>query len=437
MKRRNRPRSEAALKRVLWIVMDGVGIGWAPDAGRYKDEGSNTLGHIASKIGALNLPNFEALGLGDLLDPSFGLKPTISPAVTESKSYRLFTSLRPGLWATARLRKSSPGKDSMTGHWELAGLRVDFEFKTFPQGFPPQVINEFERRIGRKVLGNVPASGTEIIERLGREHIATGYPIVYTSQDSVFQVAAHKDVIALDELYRFCEIAREILVGPYLVGRVIARPFVGTPGSFRRTPERRDFSVKPPGKTVLDLVKESGFKVWGIGKIEDLFAGQGLTDSFHTANNREGIELSIRFLKEGPQEGLAVCNLVDFDTLYGHRNDAEGFYRALLEFDDAIPGIISSLGGDGLLLITADHGCDPTFPGTDHTREDVPLLVYGSLKAKKEEKCEEGGYGPKYAPTMLGLRKMADVGASIAEFLGLGPTTFGKPFLKEASKNPA
>ncbi|HHY37878.1 MAG TPA: phosphopentomutase [Clostridia bacterium] len=428
------------MKRVLLIVMDGVGIGWAPDAGRYGDEGSNTLGHIASEIGVLNLPNFEALGLGDLLDSSFGLGQTTSRAVTESTSYRLFASLCPRFWATARLRKSSPGKDSMTGHWELAGLEVDFEFKTFPQGFPQEVIGEFERRIGRKVLGNVPASGTEIIERLGREHISTGSPIVYTSQDSVFQIAAHKDVIALDELYRISEIAREILVGPYLVGRVIARPFVGAPGAFRRTPERRDFSVKPPGRTVLDLAKESGLNVWGIGKIEDLFAGEGLTESFHTAGNHEGIELCKRFLKEG-KEGLAACNLVDFDTLYGHRNDVQGFYRALVEFDDAISKIISLLGNDDLLLITADHGCDPTFPGTDHTREDVPLLVYGSPKPppgppKREGKCEEGDYKPQKAPTMLGLRKMADVGATIAEFFGLGPTAFGKPFLKEASKNP-
>lgn len=421
---------EAVLKRILCIVMDGVGIGWAPDADKYGDKGSDTLGHVAAKMGGLNLPNFEALGLGRLLGPSPGIEPATSTVSAQNDSLRLLRSLHPRFWATARLRKASPGKDSMTGHWELAGLEVDFEFKTFPEGFPREVINEFEKRIGCKVLGNIPASGTEIIERLGREHMATGYPIVYTSQDSVFQIAAHKDVIGLDDLYHFCEIAREILVGPYLVGRVIARPFIGTPGSFKRTSERRDFAVKPPGKTVLDLAKESGFQVWGIGKIGDLFAGEGLTRSFHTEGNQEGIRLCTRFFKEGP-EGLAACNLVDFDTLYGHRNDVNGFYRALLYLDRALPEMISAMDAQDLLLITADHGCDPAFPGTDHTREDVPLLVYGCPTYEHPKRDLE----LKDCPVMLGLRKMADVGATVAEFLGLEPTPFGKSFLKDAS-NP-
>lgn len=406
------------MKRVLLIILDGVGVGWSPDAGLYGDEGSNTLAHVAAYVDGLNLPNLEAFGLRNVLSlPGMDSAATL---LRFSHPYPRVFAPSPKVWANGRLRKHSPGKDSMTGHWELAGLVVDFEFKTFPEGFPNEVIEEFEKRTGRKALGNVPASGTEIIERLGRRHLETGYPIVYTSQDSVFQIAAHKDIIGVDELYRLCEVAREILAGPYLVGRVIARPFTGSPGSFVRTAERRDFSVKPPEETVLDRLKKEGYEVWGIGKIEDLFSGCGLTRSFHTKSNSEGIKRCKYFLEECPS-GLGVCNLVDFDTLYGHRNNARGFYDALVEFDQALPGIVNAMDAQDLLLITADHGCDPLFPGTDHTREDVPLFVYGYPDPKK---------GSLKAPVYLGVGAMADVGASIADFFDVSFETSGKSFLK-------
>jgi phosphopentomutase len=344
-------------RRVVWIVLDSVGIGEMPDAAAYGDSGSDTLGNIAHRR-PLNLRNLSALGLGNIR-PLDGIRPAASPA-----------------GAYGRCALASPGKDTTTGHWEMAGIHLERPFPLFPHGFPREIMEEFERRIGRSTLGNRAASGTEIIQELGEEHMRTGSPIVYTSADSVFQVAAHEDVIPVWELYKICETAREILRGPYEVGRVIARPFAGNPGAFMRTPNRHDYAVPPPRGMLLDRLEAKGVPVHSVGKIVDIFLGRGISDFDRTKNNADGMQKTLEALA-GQSEGLVFTNLVDFDTLYGHRNDVEGYARALEEVDAWIPQLTSSLRDGDLVILTADHGCDPTTPSTDHSREYVPLLVYG------------------------------------------------------------
>lgn len=384
-------------KRVMLIVLDSVGVGALPDAHLYGDEGSNTLGNIAKQV-KLALPNLRKLGLGNIV-PLEGIPPVPVP-----------------VGAYGKMEELSPGKDTTTGHWEMAGIVLDRPFPLYPNGFPEEIIDAFESRIGRKVLGNKAASGTVIIEELGAEHMATGSPIVYTSADSVFQIAAHEEVIPLEELYQMCRVAREILQGEHGVGRVIARPFVGVPGSFQRTPNRQDFSIIPPSPTMLDLIERQGLEVIGIGKIRDIFAGKGLTGSIPTKSNTDGIDKTIAAW-QSLKAGLVFTNLVDYDMKYGHRNDVEGYARALEEFDSRLPEIMDQLQEDDLLIITADHGCDPTFPGTDHTREYVPLLVLGA-KVK--------------ADVNLGIRRsFADVGATVSDYLGAGTPPNGTSMLPE------
>jgi phosphopentomutase len=384
--------------RVLLIVLDGVGIGELPDAYKFGDEGSNTLANTAKIVGGLNLPNLEMFGLGNIC-PIMGLNYRENPL-----SY------------FGKMAEKSPGKDTTTGHWEIAGVILDKPFPIYPNGFPKEIIQEFEKRIGRKTLGNYPASGTEIIKKLGEEHIKTGYPIVYTSADSVFQIAAHEDVIPVEELYKICQIARELLKGEHGVARVIARPFLGEKGNFYRTPKRKDFSLPPPKKTILDYLKENGKDVIGIGKIEDIFAGKGLTYSMHQENNREGIENIIKALNIS-NDGLIFVNLVDFDMLYGHRNDPFGFAKALEEFDSFIPIILEKLKNDDILIITADHGCDPTTESTDHSREYVPLLIY-SKKFKN--------------PSNLGiLSSFSDLGKTIGDIFKIKNDLDGKTFFEK------
>jgi len=380
---------------VILIILDGLGIGELPDACIYGDEGSNTLGNLARTVARLSLPHLEAFGLGNLGDFQ-GIKPRSSPVAV-----------------IGRLAEASPGKDTTTGHWELMGLPLDSPFPTYPRGFPPEVIEPFQKAIGRKVLGNFPASGTDIIARLGKEHIRTGCPIVYTSADSVFQVAAHEEVIPLQELYQICFKARELLTGNHAVARVIARPFRGRPGSFYRTGNRRDFSLIPPKETLLDRLSTVGIPVIGIGKIEDLFAGQGISLSIPAKSNKEvtdGVLDQMSFL----DRGLIFANLVDFDTLYGHRNDPQGFAAALEQFDSRLPDIMGLMREEDVLFITSDHGCDPTTWSTDHSREYVPLLIYGAMVEPGRD---------------LGIRKsFADVGQTIGEMFGVGPLQAGVSF---------
>ena len=382
--------------RTIIIVLDGFGVGALPDANDYGDEGANTLLHVAEAAGGLSLPNFEALGLGNLGD---------------FKGLAKRDDCRSSF---GRMAEKSKGKDSISGHWEIAGLRLDKPFPVYPSGFPPALMDEFRVRTGREALGNVAASGTEIIDRLGEEHLKTGRPIVYTSVDSVFQIAAHVDVIPLPELYEICRAAREMLCGKHSVGRVIARPFKGAPGHFRRTTDRRDFSLTPTGDTLLDKAKAAGLPVIGIGKIEDLFAGRGLTEAVHTAGNTDGMARTLD-AAERINRGIIFTNLVDFDMLYGHRNDAAGYYKALVEFDGWLPKMMGAMRPDDLLFITGDHGTDPGTKGTDHTREYVPLLVFGpGIK---------GGVD-------LGTREsFSDLGATVAEALGI-KIKRGKSFLR-------
>jgi phosphopentomutase len=376
------------------IVLDGVGIGAAPDAASYGDEGSNTLGNTARALGGMTLPNLARAGLGNIA-PLDGVGPTDSPT---------------GAWGSMIPR--SAGKDSTTGHWEIAGVHLARPFPTYPNGFPPDVVDEFARRTGRAVIGNVVGSGTDVIDRFAPEHERTAAWILYTSADSVFQIAAHERVIPLAELYRGCEIAREMLVPPHDVSRVIARPFVGTHGGYTRTKNRRDFSILPPEPTLLDALEAAGIARHGVGKVDDLFAGRGIT-SRHTASNAEGI-VQIAAWLSGPFDGLLFTNLVDFDQLYGHRNDVAGFYEALREFDAALPGLLASLREDDLLFITADHGNDPTTASTDHARECAPLLALGSA----------------VRPGALGRRAtFSDLGATVAEWLGSDFRGRGTSFL--------
>jgi phosphopentomutase len=381
-------------RRAVILVLDGVGVGAAPDAARYGDVGSDTLGNVARARGGLSLPNLAEVGLGNVTALR-GVAPADEPE---------------GAWGI--MRPASPGKDSTTGHWEIAGLLLDRPFPTYPDGFPPALLEAFSQATGRAVLGNVAASGTEIIARFGEEHQRTGSWIVYTSADSVFQVAAHEGVVPLEELYVACAIARRLLVAPDDVSRVIARPFVGVPGAFERTKNRRDYSLEPPGETLIDALAAAGVPRAGVGKVDDLFAGRHLR-ARHTADNAEGIRGILEWLR-GSQGGLLFANLVDFDTLYGHRNDADGFDRALREFDDALPAIRNALREDDLLFITADHGNDPTTGSSDHARENVPLLVLGDA----------------VHPVSLGARdSFADLGATVAEWLNVSFRGCGRSFL--------
>ncbi|MEN6373083.1 MAG: phosphopentomutase [Armatimonadota bacterium] len=386
------------ISRAIIIVLDSLGVGELPDAASYGDAGSNTLGHIASAVGGLNLPNLERLGLGNIINID-GV-----PAVPHP------------LACYGKMAERSAGKDTTIGHWELAGIITHQPFPVYPNGFPQDVLGLFEKEIGRKTLGNIPASGTVIIEQLGAEHLKTGSPIVYTSADSVFQIAAHEGIVPVNELYRWCMTARRILSGPHAVARVIARPFIGEPGSFTRTPRRRDFSLAPPEETLLDYVEKKGGEVVAIGKIEDIFAGRGVTRAIHAAGNAEITEVTIREV-ESRKGALIFSNLVDFDMRYGHRNDPEGYAAALEAFDQEIPRLLTALEMGDLLIITADHGCDPTTPSTDHSREYVPLIVIGpGLKAGVD----------------LGVREtFSDVAATIAEALSLPHMKNGKSFLRE------
>ncbi len=346
------------IKRAVLIVLDSVGVGELPDARDYGDEGSNTLKNIYKNIENFSLPNLEELGILNI-DGFEDIK--------KSESFK---------GSIAKCNEKSKGKDTTTGHWEISGLILNEPFPTYPDGFPDEIIKEFERQTGRETIGNCVASGTEIIKELGREHIETGKLIVYTSADSVFQIAAHEEVVPLNELYSICEKAREILRGKHGVGRVIARPFIGEVGSFVRTANRRDFSLEPPKDTILDYVKNSGKEVYAVGKIKDIFANKGITRSVPTKDNADGIEATIKAIKED-FEGLLFTNLVDFDMIYGHRNNVKGYADALKYFDDKLPTIINNLKDTDLLIITADHGCDPTTESTDHSREYIPLIFYG------------------------------------------------------------
>ncbi len=383
-------------ERVILIVLDSVGIGAQPDAADYGDAGRDTLGHICEKRG-LRVPNFALLGLGNIR-PLAGMTAVAAPTGGYGKATLL-----------------SPGKDTTAGHWEMAGVILDRPFPTYPHGFPRQLIEQFERAIGRKTLGNFPASGTEIIKQLGAEQIKTGWPIVYTSADSVFQIAAHEEVIPIEELYRYCEIARRLLQGEHRVGRVIARPFVGEPGAFRRTERRRDYAVEPPHPMLLDLLNEAGLDVVGVGKIPDIFLNRGITRSLPGKNNPTALESTAAAIDESSR-GLIFTNLVDFDMLYGHRLDIEGYGRALEDVDAFLPALLGGLKPDDLLIFTADHGCDPFGPSTDHSREYVPILATG----------------PRARPGVnLGTRAtLADIGQTIAENFGLRLAT-GTSFLKE------
>jgi len=385
-------------KRVIWIVLDSVGIGELPDATEYGDVGRTTLGHIAESR-PLTLPNLVELGLANIA-PLKDLAPTATP-----------------LGAYGKGATHSPGKDTTTGHWEMAGVWLAQAFPVYKHGFPPELIAEFEKRIGRKTLGNKPASGTEILKELGEEHVRTGKPIVYTSGDSVFQIAAHEGIIHIPELYKMCEIARELLDGPHRVGRVIARPFTGTPGHFSRTPRRHDYAVDPPKPMLLDVLAEKNVPVFGIGKIHDIYNGRGLEQYVTSNSNADGMEKLAAAVHQGPG-GLIFCNLVDFDMLYGHRKDVEGFAKSLEEFDALLGDFLRLLTRDDLLMITADHGCDPDprWETTDHSREYVPILAYSPA----------GGAGVN-----LGTRTtLADMGQTVAENFG-GKILHGVSFLAE------
>ncbi|WP_422444768.1 phosphopentomutase [Thermoanaerobacterium sp. DL9XJH110] len=383
------------VKRVVLIVLDSVGAGELPDAAKYGDEGSNTLANTARAVGGLKLPHMQKLGLGNII-PIEGVAPEANPQASYGKA-----------------AEKSAGKDTTTGHWELAGIISERPFPVYPHGFPEEVIREFEKRIGTKILGNRAASGTEIIKELGELHMNTGCPIVYTSADSVFQIAAHEEVIPLERLYEMCRIAREILRGEHAVARVIARPFVGKPGNFVRTYNRADFSLKPPKKTLLDMVQQAGMKVLAVGKIWDIFAGQGITEAYHTEGNMDGVDKTIAAMGR-LDRGLIFTNLVDYDMLYGHRNDPAGYARALEDFDARLPEILSNLREGDVLVITADHGCDPTTESTDHSREYVPVLVAGESIKKGVD---------------LGvLSSFSDIGQTVADLLGCERLECGESF---------
>ncbi|GAC1300059.1 MAG: phosphopentomutase [Ktedonobacteraceae bacterium] len=388
----------SGLKRALLVVLDGVGAGANPDAHSYGDDGASSLEHCSQAIGGLALPHLGSVGLGNIT-PIKGTPPTDHAS-----------------GAYGRMAEAAAGKDSTTGHWEMTGVVLSKPLPTYPHGFPPDVVEAFERAIGRKVIGNKATSGTEIIKELGEEHLRTGYPIIYTSADSVFQIAAHQDVIPLPELYHMCEIARYMLTGDHAVGRVIARPFIGTTGAFKRTEHRRDFSLSPLGTTLLDLLKEHGKDVIGLGKIEDLFAGRGLTERDHTETNRDGMAATLHWL-ERDFTGLLFVNLVEFDMLWGHRRDSQGYAQALREVDAWFAQVQQVMRSDDAIFFTADHGVDPTYHGTDHTREHVPLLAYGA---------------PVKANVNLGVRStFADLGQTLAQAFAVGQLAAGTSFAHE------
>lgn len=384
-------------KKIHVVVLDSVGIGEAPDAANFGDVGSHTLGHIAEKMNGLTMPHMESFGLANI-EPLQGLQATDKPKAFYGK-----------------MQEASVGKDTMTGHWEIMGLNIDKPFKVYPEGFPAELIAELEKRTGRKVLCNKPASGTQVIEDFGKEHMETGAIIVYTSADPVLQIAAHEEIIPLEELYKICEIARELTLQPeYLVGRVIARPFIGTPGNFTRTSNRHDYALKPFGRTTMNVLKDAGLDVIAIGKISDIFNGEGVTDAVRTKNNMDGMDKFAEVVRRD-FHGMSFLNLVDFDANFGHRRDPLGYGNALQEFDARLPEITEALSEDDLLIITADHGNDPTFPGTDHTREYVPLIVYSPRFNDGSE---------------LTLREtFADIAATVAENFQVEAPAFGKSFL--------
>ena len=383
--------------RAIVIVLDSVGIGELPDAPLYEDQGSNTLGHIAAQA-ALEIPTLAAMGLSSLV-----ALPGVPPKAEATAAY-------------GRMAERSAGKDSVTGHWELMGVVLDRPFPTFPSGFPPELIEEFERRIGRESIGNVVASGTAIIDELGPLHMETGFPIVYTSADSVFQIAAHEGIVPVSQLYKWCNAAYDLAVKGMGLGRVIARPFIGLPGSFQRTANRHDYAMPPTGETLLDRLVAAGHQVTAVGKVSDLFAGRGISESHPTKSDAEGVD-RVQQLMVTQSRGLIFANLVDFDTLYGHRNDPEGYARNLERFDARLPELLAMLRDDDMLVITADHGNDPTTPSTDHSREHVPLLVFGRRVKRGID---------------LGTRQtFADLGQTLAENFGVGPLPNGVSFLRE------
>ncbi len=387
------------INRVIWIVLDSVGVGELPDAARFGDEGSNTLCNTAKAVGAIHMPNLIKLGLGNI-DGVHGIGKCDEPE---------------GCYG--RLAEISNGKDTTIGHWEMTGIYTPQPFPVYPDGFSDEIIDDFILRTGVPgVLANIPASGTEIIAELGDEHVRTGKPIIYTSADSVFQVAAHEEVIPVNRLYEMCETARELLTGKNAVARVIARPFTGKSGAYVRTANRRDFSLKPSLENILCYVKEAGMDVVGVGKIEDIFAGVGITEAVHTKNNQHGIDVTLEYMKK-PVKGIIYTNLVEFDSMWGHRNDFKGYAKGLEEFDARLPEIMSSLNEDDCLIITADHGCDPTTPSTDHSREYVPLIMYGRHL--------------RSGVNLATGKTFADIAATIADMLEVKQVSVGTSRLKE------
>ncbi|WP_164668707.1 phosphopentomutase [Virgibacillus doumboii] len=386
-------------KRVFLIVMDSVGIGEAPDAEQFNDKGADTLGHIAERMDGLDMPNMAKLGLSNIREIK-----GIEKAATPQAHY-------------TKMQEASNGKDTMTGHWEIMGLNIQQPFRTFPDGFPKELIDELEEKTGRKVIGNKPASGTAIIEELGKEHMETGALIVYTSADSVLQIAAHEDIVPIEEQYEICETARELTLDEkYMVGRVIARPFTGNPGAFQRTANRHDYALKPFGRTVMNELKDAEYDVIALGKISDIYDGEGVTEAIRTADNEDGMTKLVDSMADD-FTGLNFLNLVDFDAKYGHRRDPEGYGKALEAFDARLPEVLNRLKDDDLLIITADHGNDPIHHGTDHTREYVPLLVHhNNVKEGKQLELRE---------------TFADIGATVADNFNIEMPKHGESFLKD------
>ncbi|MBD7914503.1 phosphopentomutase [Clostridium sp. Sa3CUN1] len=389
------------MKRVVLIVMDSLGVGELPDANLYGDVGSHTLDNTYKACGGLKIDNLEKLGFGNI------------------EGVKYLNKVKDNIGAYGKLAEKSKGKDTVTGHWEIGGVILDTPLNTYPDGFSKEIIDEFLKKVNKEgILGNCVASGTEIIERLGDEHVKTGFPIIYTSADSVFQIAAHEDVIPLDELYEMCRIAREMLVGENVVGRVIARPFVGENGKYKRTSNRRDYALDPFSKTMLEYLKENGKEVAAVGKIEDIYNKKGVTKAIHTKDNMDGIDVTLKYMDE-IKEGLIFTNLVDFDMLYGHRNDPKGYGNAIEELDNRLKEIYNKMTEDDILMLTADHGCDPTTESTDHSREYIPLLVYGN----------------KINPINIGTREsFTDISKTILEYFEIENDINGKSFLKNILK---
>lgn len=390
------------MNRVIWMIIDSVGIGALPDSAKFGDDGVNTLGNIVKAHCDIKIPNLRKLGIGNIDEVDF------------------IDNIENPIGAFGKCGEISQGKDTTTGHWEMTGILVETPFKTFENGFPKEIIDEFEKRTGRKVVGNKPASGTAILDEYGEHQMKTGDVIVYTSADSVFQIAAHEEIIPLDELYKMCEIAREIMMGDNAVARIIARPYIGSgTGQFSRTSNRRDYSLNPFEPTVLDMIKENNLDVIAVGKIEDIFNGQGITQAIHTKDNMDGVDQTINYMKK-ENNGLIFTNLVDFDSKYGHRRDTLGYKEALEEFDARIPEIIENMRDEDILIINADHGNDPTYKGTDHTREYIPLLVYG-------KQVKQG--------INLGIRNsFADIGATVNDILNVPLPKNGISFKEDIMK---